>query len=427
MLAQQLVGYHNGPQDPAKYDEKPTNIVFAKNGTFRVVKTATALFKAQVGEYKTPSVDVPGLEAMTAGAELLIPKIPFKYLNMILSFYRDVNTQDRTEASVLFFWNKDNIELPETYEGGEPIKGLLTDGQLVIYCPKQVNSGTLSEFHQDTMVPWLRENMALLCETHSHNTMNAFFSGTDDANENATQFYGVWGKVADAEPMFAFRYVCGDKKEQISPDTLFDWPVVTETTRVTKSVPGMEDVVTETSTEALFKGPFPHEDYPADWMEQHSKKTYVPATTPYKGRSKGGYSGYYPESGYYGAGNYGAQGLPAYDDEAGWAEYYRSRNANDGASGQSRAQHLAGVDGGKKEVKNLGEGVKEKGIAGADVLEIHTQLDVINMPAVEKEAEDICEELRDYGKDNIIESSIRAAQEHKTGKDTGTVINPDVH
>jgi len=166
LLAGQLVGKHFGPQDPEAYD-KPTNIVVAKNGVFRVVKTPVALFITQIAEVKKDQ-QIPGLPEMKEGVQLLIPKIPFKYWLQTLSFYRDVYNKDKTEASVLFFWNHDNVELPTHYTDNTPVKGLTQDGQLIIYCPRQKNSSGLSDFTGDGMVNWLREHTTPLLETHSH-------------------------------------------------------------------------------------------------------------------------------------------------------------------------------------------------------------------------------------------------------------------
>lgn len=277
LLAEQMTGY-------LMYDEKfnaeqlkKINYVTAANGLFRVEKTPVAIYKSIVEKYKKP---IPGLRVMTEGPELLIPKIPFKYLQMALSWYRDVNNKDKTEASLLFFWNKDNVTLPQKYSDDTEVKGLLNDGQLVIYVPRQKNSSTLSEFHMDPVVAWLRENLALLCETHSHNTMDAFFSSTDDANENATQFYGVWGKVTDDKPKFAFRYCSGDSKIKINPDVLFEWPKIytRKTFEVTSDVVGFQPQTYYENHEEIYQGPFEQLDYPADWMDQHTKKIIVGAT-----------------------------------------------------------------------------------------------------------------------------------------------------
>ncbi|MFE4029220.1 hypothetical protein ACFX4N_23985 [Priestia sp. YIM B13551] len=280
LLAGQVTGYLAYDANYNIDNLKKINYVTAANGLFRVEKTPTAIFKTLIESYKKP---IPGLEVMEEGADLLIPKIPFKYLQMALSFYLDVYDKDKTEASLLFFWNKDNKTLPLTYSDDSPVKGLLSDGQLVVYVPRQVNQSGLSEFHKDPMVDWLRNNLAVLAETHSHHVMNAFFSGTDDANENSTQFYGVWGHIKNDQPAFAFRYVCGDVKKKICPSVLFDWPqVVTTTTRVIKTnLEGVSDQTLVEEIEGLYPGPFPKVDYPAEWMEQHTKKYEVALKSTY--------------------------------------------------------------------------------------------------------------------------------------------------
>lgn len=145
---------------PVRAEELDKNVTYvtASNGLFKIVKTPVALFTVQIAKNETA---IPGLPPMEEGVELLIPKIPFKKILQALSFYIDINAKDKTEASVLFFWNNRNVALPD-------VPGLTQEGQLVTYCPTQKNSGALSDFTMDTTVPWLRENCALLLETHSH-------------------------------------------------------------------------------------------------------------------------------------------------------------------------------------------------------------------------------------------------------------------
>ena len=165
LLANQVTGYGTYDANYSIDNLKKINYITAANGLFRVEKTATAIFKTKVEEYKKP---IPGLNVMSEGPELLVPKIPFKFLQMALSFYLDVHSKDGTEASLLFFWNKDNKRLPEKYSDEAEVKGLLAEGQLVVYVPRQKNSGALSEFHMDPVVDWLRDNLSLFAETHSH-------------------------------------------------------------------------------------------------------------------------------------------------------------------------------------------------------------------------------------------------------------------
>lgn len=282
---------------PVKYEDLTKSVTFvtARNGLFKVTKTAIGLFKEKVQDFDSPVV---GLTDMEAGVELAIPKIPMKHLIQALSFYRDVNDKDGAEASVLFFWNADYKPLPN-------LPGLSSEGKLVTYCPKQVNSGALSDFTDDENVTWLRQNMALLLETHSHNSMNAFFSATDDANENMTQFYGVWGRVDKDEPAFSFRYVVGNSKVECSPDILIDWPTMDYKSEVRvresivlKDTEGVVDIDESNLVrnldpeikrqQSLVNGPFKMVDYPSDWMGQHEVKKYV-----YNYGKNKNYGGYY--------------------------------------------------------------------------------------------------------------------------------------
>lgn len=121
------------------------------------------------------------------------------------------------------------------------------------------------------------------------NSMSAFWSSTDDANENMTQFYGVYGRVDKEEIEFKFRYVSGNHKIDVDPTVLFDWPLI-ETrsvieTKVMTSLSHaefMKDIVEpepyiESEEEVsvdLYYGPFPNVDYPEDWKDQHTAETY---------------------------------------------------------------------------------------------------------------------------------------------------------
>lgn len=275
-LARQSTGYHFGPQQTEEYD-KNTNIVVAKNGVFRVVKTAIAVFTTKIADM-TQGYVVPGLPEMKEGVELLIPKIPFKYWLQPLAWYRDVHKKDGTEASILFFWNHNNEAIPTEYDNNTKVNGVTEDGQLIMYCPQQKNSAGLSEFHNDGMIKWLRENTTPLLETHSHHTMKAYFSPTDDANENFYQFYAVYGEINNSSPMYAFRFCSGKHKVLYSPWELFEKPDFRIAAQLT-----VDGVVYDCEAPANYNGPWPTLAYPEDWMAQHS-------TTA---RTVGGYGGGY--------------------------------------------------------------------------------------------------------------------------------------
>lgn len=272
---------------------KPVTYVTASNGLFKVRKTDIALYIEEVESFQS---EIPGIDKMEAGVQLLIPKIPASVMIELLSYYRAVNRRDKTECSVLLFWNTNNIEIPDI-PGVKTYSGEFE--KLVAYCPVQTNSAALSDFTEDIeQVDWFRTNMAPVCESHSHNTMQAFFSGTDDANENSNQFFFVWGKVEDEEPMYAFRYVVGDTKQECSPSLLFDWPklkTTVKTSNCTTTIYQLEGVdpsfadnsilspaPVETNDIKTFEeeyvGPFKEIDFPSDWMTQHKVRPHVHST-----------------------------------------------------------------------------------------------------------------------------------------------------
>lgn len=313
---------------PVNYEElkKPMNIVTARNGVFQVHKTPVATFVHCKTPFK-PEDELVHLPEMKEDVILHADKIPFRYLVEILSFYRDVHKKDKTEAATLIFWNENDVELPTHYPDNpsKPIKGLTQDGKLIIYCPEQINTGGDTNFKDDTFVTWLRANTARYVELHSHHTMNAFWSPTDNANENATQFYFVWGRIFDDQPVYKFRYVNGkDRKIDIDADLVFDFPKVEVETqfREIKNTTAYDpdgiignliatesdDIVNTTKETILFQGPYLDRPYPSDWMEQHS----VPRGSFLKGQhgrqgARGDYLDDYWGEYYYGEEEYPGQ------------------------------------------------------------------------------------------------------------------------
>jgi len=168
--------------------------------------------------------EFPLADAGNEGFKLLVPKIPFRYWEMVWNFYRDVNEEYGAEAAVLFYWNHRGFDLEKEIPvelRNEYGKGLLIDGDLIIYVPKQRNSKALTEYHGDKMRIWLGQHTANYLDTHSHNTMSAFFSGTDDANERLFQFYSVFGRIG-IENTCIMRYRFQDSWENIDVFDVFE-------------------------------------------------------------------------------------------------------------------------------------------------------------------------------------------------------------
>lgn len=99
----------------------------------------------------------------------------------------------------------------------------LADGRYCTYIPRQTVSTagvdfTLSDMDREKFLPFL--------EIHSHNTMGAFFSETDDKDEKATGIYVVVGRLDRLFPEIKARISVGGKFVDIAPEEIFAMPVL---------------------------------------------------------------------------------------------------------------------------------------------------------------------------------------------------------
>jgi len=67
----------------------------------------------------------------------------------------------------------------------------------------------------------MRSDMVVVMEIHSHNTMPANFSSTDDADETEPGVYGVIGNLDQKTPTMKFRCVLDGVFKEIAPNELF--------------------------------------------------------------------------------------------------------------------------------------------------------------------------------------------------------------
>jgi hypothetical protein len=168
--------------------------------------------------------------------------------------------------------------------------------------------------------------------------MGAFWSGTDDANENMTQFYGVYGTITTAKPAFLFRYVHGDDKTNINLFELFEEPVVNTVSHVT-----IGNKTIEIANKEKYEGPWPALEYPSDWMTQHSISYAVSPSYTY-GKSAGNHQ-------YGGARQAGAtryMGGGAVDDHYPSDYHWDGHSGYDYSHGDRYNSHLTPIDGQKK-------------------------------------------------------------------------------
>ena len=116
--------------------------------------------------------------------KLSTPKIPQSFLTAIVSYFR----QDLTkEAIVKVTYNKVLRRFFLRYPNMEETKA---EKGYIIY----------------NFSRWIQRDEITVLDIHSHNTMPAFFSATDDADEYIPGLYGVIGNLDSEQPTMAFRF-----------------------------------------------------------------------------------------------------------------------------------------------------------------------------------------------------------------------------
>lgn len=217
--------------EDAKNSQKPIKYIMGEDGQ------VYEMHSTELGDFTVKTNKVKGADKVKEGLSLNIPKIPFKLLLQAISFFRDVCGEFNNDEAMLQFWfNKETQEF-------------------FAECLEQ----TTNKVH----VTYLRNkeleenpNMVLVMDIHSHNTMDAFWSGTDDASEQETRTYGVIGRLDKAVPSYKFRMSVVGQFLDMKMDQLFEMPKL-------KLFAAGVDVEEELSVEHVF---FPQVDYPKEWL-----------------------------------------------------------------------------------------------------------------------------------------------------------------
>lgn len=208
------------------------NYVISNNGeVFEVRET-------DLGRFTAPTKKVLGAQKVEASfVPKLQKKIPFELLNQIVQFFKDVSEEiNEHEAMIQVFYD---VKKEEYF----------------LHCPIQRTSKTLVSYTQNPEYTASPDYIYVM-DIHSHNTMNAFFSGTDDANEQETRLYGVVGRVDKATPDILFRGSCQGNFFPLEMSEVIEMPTV--------SLKNMDFQLTE---ENIFFPTLTKEQYPSEWME----------------------------------------------------------------------------------------------------------------------------------------------------------------
>ena len=170
--------------------------------------TSKGIFKHHVlrgnGRFVQVQVDtIPGyIEATITPSMNFLPagKISYEIYDQVLAFFKKVMEVKNSEVEAMIHILY-NAELG--YHLGVP--------------PQTISKASVS--YDWNYVP---EGTSIVVDIHSHNTMGAFFSGTDDRDDlNNISYSGVFGKLKDRNPETVWRFNYMKQKFQVKLEDLF--------------------------------------------------------------------------------------------------------------------------------------------------------------------------------------------------------------
>lgn len=154
-----LVTYHVHQSDPLPANNALAyQYILAENGIF--IRAATYFFEAIL---PISSCTVRGLAPLRHHFRLKVPRIPARLLDTILA---DACRARRPDGGL-------NEVLYQFHHHGQAVQ--------VKKPPQQATATSVLAAGKD--------DPAIICDLHSHGNMRAFFSRTDDADEQATKAY----------------------------------------------------------------------------------------------------------------------------------------------------------------------------------------------------------------------------------------------
>ena len=167
------------------------------NGIWEIRKLKLGTFITHTKKFNTP-----GLEStLTEGWTLNVPKMPASLLDMALSFFRKIYAEHSSEVFLQIFYDTEKKEY-------------------LMHCPRQSVGGASVSYIRDASLE--TPEKILVFEVHSHGSMPAFFSGTDDNDEKDDRFFGVIGKVKQFYPEMKLRLSMGGHRSEIEIEDIFD-------------------------------------------------------------------------------------------------------------------------------------------------------------------------------------------------------------
>lgn len=233
---------------------KNTNYAIQGDGIYAIVKNRIGKFI-----YKMVDQPFPGLPTQFNGSKLVldVPKIPEVIYWQIRQFFTDIS-KDMGEAEAFCQVYYDQ-----------------TERRYVVHVPEQtVSKASVNYDATENLSVKNPDRYILVFEIHSHNTMGAFWSGTDDSDEKETRFYGVLGNLDKEEIGEKFRTNILGKYVDLTKEHIFDFSTKIDKSLVLNFLSNINDTLVDTKAimEILTNKPTP--TYPKMWLENIKKPSY---------------------------------------------------------------------------------------------------------------------------------------------------------
>ena len=160
-----------GTLEEARASDKVICLIPSRDGRIYELR------KMEQGEFIAPKNNVVDFSEIRAGFTPALPKIPAQLMGEIIAFFRAFMTEnEENEALALIYWDKE-------------------EKRFFAYVPKQSVCKERVEANLHDCPYDDAERYICYADIHSHNSMDAFFSGTDDRDERSTGLYLVLGKL----------------------------------------------------------------------------------------------------------------------------------------------------------------------------------------------------------------------------------------
>ena len=179
-----------GSMEQAEQSDKAIAYIPAQDGRVYEMR------RNEIGTFTAPSLCIAELEDIRAGFQLSLPRLPAALLTQIIAFFRRVCVDygRDVEALVNVLWDREK-------------------GEYVLHVPPQrIDKASVETDLSAQPDP---SRYLHVMDVHSHNTMAARFSRTDDLDEQATRLYMVIGRLDRYYPDIRCRFACGGRHVEI--------------------------------------------------------------------------------------------------------------------------------------------------------------------------------------------------------------------